>query len=249
MRVGIVITTRNGIDFTKSCVNSVVCSFPYDLIIVDDGSTDGTPEWAESVGARVFKDLDEPSLGGRWNVGIKEAFALGADVALVCNNDIIFSPLTIDAVTRRMDEVLRNDERIAVVTAHNLRGRMSTRKIRGLDELTWEPSESDGPDFSCFLISKKAYEEVGPVSEEYVPCYFEDNDYHIKMALAGYRAISTTGAPYYHYGSVTQNSIVGGVCTGPQFEHNRDLFETKYGFNTTSEEYKDIINAAKEGTT
>lgn len=41
------------------------------------------------------------------------------------------------------------------------------------------------PDWCVFLISKKAYEKVGPFDECFMPAYFEDKSYEYRMRLKG----------------------------------------------------------------
>ena len=63
----------------------------------------------------------------------------------------------------------------------------------------------------------------------------------MRMIQAGWRAMSITSAPYYHYGSVTQNSIEGGLCTSPQFEANRAYFKDKFGFIPGDPAYDEAV--------
>lgn len=57
----------------------------------------------------------------------------------------------------------------------------------------WQP----GPDFSCFCVSRRFGQEVGRFDEEFYPAYFEDNDAHRRIQLAGFEAGAL--APYWHF--------------------------------------------------
>src|SRR5258705_6669830 len=229
MKIGICMTCSNAVAYTKAAVASIKTKHPYELIILDDYSIDGTKAWLRTlVGVTVLSDPDSPSLGGNWNLGAAKAKELGCEAVLICNNDILFHSLTIDNLVLRLEEARQNNEFVVVVSANNQRGNIKPEEIFTL-ELAKENSEAEHPDFSCFLLDLKAWEFVGKFSQDYRPCYFEDNDFHTRLKLYGLKAIAITTAPYYHYGSITQNSVVGGLCTPPQFERNRAVFVDKFG--------------------
>jgi len=81
------------------------------------------------------------------------------------------------------------------------------------------------------MINKKCWEEVGEFDEGFKPAYFEDNDYHRRMKLAGMKAIVYPPALFYHFGSRTQNeaSDKGAIVSGPMFDNNRKYYHGKWG--------------------
>lgn len=240
-KIGIIVTVCNGLDMNRDMVNSIHSSTPYHLIIVDDYSIDGTKKWIKELQAEqnghnrlsveAIIDPDTDSLAAKWNLGMQRAADLGCTAGLVCNNDIIFSPVTIDAVVARLDKAIADKEMVVMVSAHNRRGDLQPDQIY-TTKAPQAPTESPHPDFSCFMERVDVWKAIGGFAEIYKPCYFEDNDHHTKLKAYGFIALATTGAPYYHYGSRTQNSVPGGLCKGPQFEYNRELFREYFGFAT-----------------
>lgn len=232
MKIGIIITCKNLVDMTRGAYESIATSHPHETIIVDDHSNDGTKSWLVSLAGtpHVHTLIDPPtsSLSEKWNLGISRAIHEECEAFLVCNNDIVFHPLTIDALIARLSV---GD--VGLVSAHNRRGEYNEQTIAQCP-IPEAPTESEGPDFSCFLLARSAYTTVGPFDEGFIPCYFEDNDYHYRLQQAGLRAIGYTGAPYFHYGSRTQNSVKGGICPPPQFERNRSYFVQKHGVDPTT---------------
>lgn len=228
-KLAIVITYFNCVEYSKAAVESIQTSYPYYLILVDDFSYDGSKQWARDLEKtnperiHIFEDQDTVSLGQKWNLAVQKAKDLGCEVALVCNNDILFAPDTIDNLMKRWSK-----GNVALVSAHNIRGEMSPEAILTFKNLAVH-TEAPNPDFSCFLIDILAWEKIGRFPEVYIPCYFEDNHIHTMLNAYGLIAIATTASPYYHYGSVTQNQVPDGLCRGPQFEANRDKFKEIFG--------------------
>ena len=82
MRLSVVIVAKNEAANIVECVRS--CNFADEVIVVDSGSTDGTPELARSEGAQVTITPDWPGYGPQNNRGIALAtgdwfFSLDAD--------------------------------------------------------------------------------------------------------------------------------------------------------------------------
>lgn len=44
-KIIISLVTFNCLKYTKLCIKNIKCSYPYELLVVDNGSTDGTVEW------------------------------------------------------------------------------------------------------------------------------------------------------------------------------------------------------------
>ena len=236
-KIGITITMCNEVDYTRRCVESIKTSTPYVLILIDDFSIDGTKKWINSLFEEDLDscmevvpviDPDTNSLGQKWNLGATIAKKAGCSAVLTCNNDILFHPNTIDAVVARLDKAREAGENVVLVTACNKRGETTPEGIFTFP-IPEPSSEAESPDFSCFLLDLDAWEKVGKFSEDYKPCYFEDNDFHTMLKIHNLKAINITDAPYYHYGSITQNQVPGGICKPPQFEHNRHLYIKKFG--------------------
>src|SRR5688572_24387948 len=100
----IVIPVHNRLQFTKDCLESLEKQTvrPDKIIIVDDGSTDGT----EEVLAEMFPHVDVLRGDGTlfWtasiNMGIRHAMLLGADHVMTLNNDTVASPTFVENMLR-----------------------------------------------------------------------------------------------------------------------------------------------------
>lgn len=248
--VGIVIPFRNCLDYTKAAIESIrVTVDDFVLVLIDDGSHDGSFGWAKQHSKNHFKvvTLDgvrTPSLAAKWNDGIKLCALMGISEVVVANNDVLFHPKTIDNMVLR----LRKKD-VVIVTGSNASG--ACKKPEDIFDLPIpeKPDEPTAPDFSCFAIKVDAWKMIGGFDERYVPCYFEDNDIHWTLMAHDLVAIKTTAAPYYHYGSVTQKSVIGGACKPEQFEKNKKLFVQKFGGmpdQLTIESVKKVLHVSND---
>jgi hypothetical protein len=94
------------------------------------------------------------------------------------------------------------------------------------------------PDFSCFLIRKEVFEEVGPFDERFEGAYCEDSDYHVRMHRAAITAYALE-LPFLHHGAQTVKNADPGDQKRIQIQadKNRALFKQIYGFGVGSPEY------------
>jgi GT2 family glycosyltransferase len=218
--------------FTKPCLDSIKTGYPYRIVLVDNGSTDETcDEASKMVGAAFQHRRYENNTGTArsWNWGIVDGFEKGADWVLVLNNDILLHPACIDRLVQRMQQ---DQGAVGLVSALDVRGEVGTPQdvFNIHSDSKADVAESEHPNFSAFLLSRRCFELVGPFDEAYYPAYFEDNDYHYRILRAGLRAIVHPPAMFYHYASRTQyEARTSPVVTGKDFEKNRVYYIRKWG--------------------
>jgi glycosyltransferase involved in cell wall biosynthesis len=75
----------------------------YDVLVVDDGSTDGTPELAEAAGARVLRLPFNLGVGGAMRAGFKYADRMGYDAVVQVDADGQHDPKDIPAVVAGLE--------------------------------------------------------------------------------------------------------------------------------------------------
>jgi GT2 family glycosyltransferase len=54
------------------------------------------------------------------------------------------------------------------------------------------------------MVTPETIERVGYFNEDYDPAFFEDNDYHWRILMMGYKAYGSDWAPYSHIASRTR---------------------------------------------
>lgn len=68
-----VITTYNQLEYTKLCINSLskIKDCEFDILVIDDNSTDETVEWCKQEGIKVIEKDKGYGCTHSWNVGYK----------------------------------------------------------------------------------------------------------------------------------------------------------------------------------
>lgn len=92
-----------------------------DVIVVDDGSTDGTADMAKAAGALVVRHPINRGAGAATRTGFEAARQLGADVLVTLDADGQHDPAEI---SRLMSPLLAGEADVVVGARYLLRGRM-----------------------------------------------------------------------------------------------------------------------------
>lgn len=222
MSLGIVIPVVNCLKYTKMAVESIKTAIRgVEVIMIDNGSTDGTGEWARYC-PRV--DVYKPQgknigVAAAWNLGMKIALARGHDLVFVMNNDIVLHPDAIDALAAWTREGMRFP---------TLRGiPMDPALPYDVDDVPRAHVWSMPPDFCGFLMSRDVLKEVGGFDEEFRVAYCEDLDYAMRLKQAGIRMGSCHDAIAGHF--VSRAIQEGGVKHWDAFTLNAKYFYRKWG--------------------
>jgi len=231
--------------YTKPCLDSLRVDYPHRIVLIDNGSTDETRDEAGRLVGATFQHRRYETNSGTarsWNYGVADGFEKGSDYVVVLNNDILCHPECINRLARRMEQ---ND--VAMATALDVRGEVGAPEevLRIPANAKDGVAESEHPNFSAFILNRHCWETVGAFDEGFFPAYFEDNDYHRRIVLAGFRAVVHPPAMFYHYGSRTQNeSGAGPVVSGDLFQRNRAYYVRKWGGPPGAESFTTPFGAA-----
>lgn len=189
------------------------------IIIVDQGSLDGTEEFCISRGHKVLQLKKRSTFTRAVNLGIKEALKLNADYILIINNDTEFKTNIATQLVSRMEQ----EENIGIlaprqIIVDNDREVLSiTRVFWNLNEITFNHDigvlssfpdllDSDFCEFTCVLISKTLIAKIGMLDERY-EFYHEDADFAFRAQLAGFRCAYDQLAIIKHYMSSTVSKL------------------------------------------
>lgn len=236
----IVILTYNNLHYTKLCIESIrshTAPGSYELIVVDNHSTDGTAEWLNEQ-SDVRTVINEDNLG--FPKGCNQGIALArGDSVLLLNNDTVVTPNWLD----NLCTCLFSSEKIGAVGAvTNSCSNFQTipYQYNTLDEM-WEiagkHNQSDPGKWEdrlrlvgfCLLIKRTVIDKIGLLDERFTPGNYEDDDYCMRIRTAGYRLVLCKDTFIHHYGSVSFNQQSAGFYN--LLRKNAKIFEQKWGFN------------------
>jgi GT2 family glycosyltransferase len=169
--------------------------------------------------AGMVRVLHEPgverSVAGAWNHGCQQARADGADYLAMVAND-----------TRLREDCLDSLVEYGERGVADLWSAISYNNRQAIDP----SSETDGADFSCFMIRPQTLDRHGLFDPHFRPAYFEDNDYYGRVVLGGGRCRVVHSAQFLHHGSMTvRHDAEMAHHVQHWFGKNQDYFRRKWG--------------------
>lgn len=228
--LAIICPVVNCLEYTKQFIESIKTKLKYKIIIIDNASTDGTTGYLISISKkypiRVIKSSYNMGVSAAWNLGIRTAIEeYHSNYFLIPNNDIILYSKTIDTL---INTIQKKD--VVLATSFNINtGDGLPRNVDDTNTLIKEKITEE-PDFSCFMIKKETIEKIGYFDERYYPAYFEDNDYHYRIKVAGLKAVKTTNSVYFHFGSMTiKNNETTRALSNNFYLNNKEYYKNKWG--------------------
>ncbi len=205
----------------RELLEELLCSLreqtrPFDEIIVaDNGSTDGSPEFAEAHGARVLRLQRNLGFAAAVNRGIEAA---QSEWVAILNNDVTLdaawlATLVNAAGSQGVDfatgKILRADDPTIIDGTFDevSRGACACRCGAGKpDSLLWnQPRRIRIASMTAALFRRNLFREIGPLDERFVS-YMEDTDFGLRCAIAGRGGLYVPSAVAKHRGSATLGS-------------------------------------------
>lgn len=210
-----VILTHNELEYTRRCVESIQkhTQEPYELIFVDNGSSDGTLAYLQSLpGVRVIANPINLGFGAGCNQGISAA---RGEYIVLLNNDTV---VTEGWLTRMIDRV-ESDPSVGMVgpRSNYVVGPQVVNPVPYGDDLSGMrefaagfSAENAGTSFQvlrlvgfCVLIKRAVIKKIGGFDERFGQGNFEDDDFCIRAGLAGFKLLVCNDVFIHHYGSRT----------------------------------------------
>ena len=225
-KVSIIIPVHNKFELTYSCLASIlltVYDIPYEVIIVDDASTDKTTEIEEIVkNIKVVRNEKNEMFVKSCNKGAK--FAEG-NYIVILNNDTE----VLEGWLKEMLWVFENFDKVGYVGAKLLYPDMTLQEAGGIvwgDGSAWNYGRNQNayhPKFNytrqvdycsgaCIMIPKALWDDLGGFDEYFAPAYWEETDLAFRIQQMGYKVIYAPFAQVIHYEGMSAGK---DVKTGP----------------------------------
>ena len=202
-QVSVVLGTYNRLPFLKATVASVRASqigIPYEIIVVDGGSTDGTLDWLTEQRDVISivqhnrevsdgKSRRKRGWGYFMNLGFK--CAEGRYICLI-SDDSVIHPDTLANGVRDFDRGIADGRRLGAV-AFYWRSWPEEKKYRVSSTLGNKTMVNHG------LFLREAVERVGWIDDKHYDFYCADGDLALKIWHAGYEIVACSDALLEHF--------------------------------------------------
>ena len=185
---------------------------PAQIVVADDGSTDGSAEAAASLGAEVVALREHAGFAAAVNAGLTRC--RNEWVALL-NNDVTLQPDWLERLVAAAEGAgawlacgkllsASGPQRLDGTFDLLCRGATAWRAGSGrVDGKLWDqPRAIRFAGFSAVLLRRELFATVGPLDERF-GSYLEDVDFCLRCALRGFRGVYVPQARGRHAGSAT----------------------------------------------
>lgn len=256
-KASIVVLTYNNLALNKLCIDSILTktAYPnYELIIVDNVSTDGTDEYLQQLQKRALPQVkiifNEQNIGfaAGNNVGIRAA---DGQYIVLLNNDTIVTRGWLTALIKHLERApelgmcgpvtnsIGNEAKIAV---HYDSAEEMERFAFGYTSAHMNqayPSPRVLAMF-CVAIKRAVIDACGLLDERYGLGMFEDDDYAEAVRRAGYSLCIAEDSFVHHFHGASFDKIKDAKKRS-LFEANKKRFEKKWGEQWRAHRHRDGV--------
>lgn len=221
MQVSFIIPLYNCLALTRACVESLAATLPpaltHEIVLVDDGSTDGTREWLATLRAPFRVALNERNLGYAIANNRGAALATGNRLVLL-NNDLVLLPRWLEPMLAALDDprlqagVVGNVQRDARTGAIDHAGIVLTAQgkpehARALPRPAWRHAARvrrvPAVTGACLLIERALWQQLGGLDQAFVNGG-EDVDLCYRARAAGRNTVVALDSVVRHHVSASK---------------------------------------------
>ena len=240
-KVSVIIPAHNKVEMTYFALCAILLAYNsamFEVILVDDGSTDATRELEKIVtGIRVVRNLKPQYFVRACNAGVEIA---RGEYVILLNNDTEPTAGWIDTLLDAFDRF----ENVGLTGSKLLYMDGSLQDAGGIVWDNGEPSNYGNrlnpwePQFSyarqvdylsgaSLMTTKAIWDQVGGFSKCFEPMYFEDTDFSFKVRELGFKTWFVPSSIVYHYEGATSGTDIGQGLKRYQ-EINQPKFQKKW---------------------
>lgn len=223
--VGLILTTYNQLDDTKATLQSLeaTTNTPYKLVIVDNGSTDGSIPYLKQQGYEVIENVDSVSLTVALNQGL-HYFLAYPEVEYIgwIHNDMTFYRSWL----QRLLDFLEQNPLVGKVAPTSLH-QFGPDDPDIAEQFMHQNQDVFYPGNACpWVMPRHVIEKVGFFDERFIKCGgYEDWDFNNRVLEEGFSVM------------ITRSSVVWHPAMGTRKHHdesesgrkNAELYSQKWG--------------------
>jgi len=241
----IIIPVFNQIEYTLACIESIEkhTRSPYEIIVVDNGSTDGTEDRIKALDNSRISIIINPEnrgFGPACNQGIKAA---KGNYLIIINNDTLVTRGWLDGLIRAasQDSVIGMVGPMSNYISHpeQFDGPAEYGDLNGMESHAWDfrkrnsgkITQTDRLVFVCVLLRRELLDSIGNFDEEYAIGNYEDDDLCWRARQSGYKLAVAKEVFIHHFGSRTFISHEVQLNHRLQMQANGKRFFSKFGID------------------
>ena len=217
-KVSIIFSNLNGGEEPLECLASIQkLTYPkakIETIVIDNSSTDGSPENIEKKFPKVKLMKLKAAIGlpASLNLGIKNSTGR---YIFICNDDVVLAK---DSISKMLDYFKRNTN-IGVLGGSVFYKNNPTLLIESAPKFNFylglikkskaslRPREAIWLQSCAIMVPKAVFDHIGLFDEGYYPLYFDDFDFCLRAKKAGYKIIHYPDAFFWHGEGKTTDKV------------------------------------------
>lgn len=257
--VSIIVLTYNNLELNRKCFDSIISQTAYanyELIIVDNCSTDGTVEYLKEIDTRQYPNVRV--ILNEENTGFAEGNNIGISVArgqyvLLLNNDTVVSRGWLTSLTKHLENNMQygmcnpttnsiGNESMIIARYTNLAEMREFAYTTAARHMGEEYHDVNRLPLFATLIRKSAIDQIGMLDTEYKVGMFEDDDFTERMIRADYQIVIADDVFIHHVNNGSFKKLSDEEYK-KIFETNKALFEKKWNRKWTIPKYRKGVTA------
>lgn len=261
-KVSIITLNWNGLKDTIECLESLKkIDYPnYETVVVDNGSTDGSPKEIEILfpGMVLIKNKENLGFAEGNNIGIRHALEKGSDYILLINNDTIVDTQILksflEAAYQYPDAGIFGGKIYYYSEKNKLwyaGAKLDSANIRfsktGFNELDIHNKynmieETDIIWGAALFLRKEIPQKIGLLDKRFF-LTFEETDWCYRAQKAGYKLLFVPKAKIWHKVSISFGGIESPLYAYFRIRNYLLFAKKNFHFSSQLNLYKDIIKS------
>ncbi len=214
----IIIPVFNKVEYTKKCLEALFKNTPgdiYEVIVVDNASSDETPEFLKHMGNKLNV------ITNKENMGFTDACNQGAKIAK--GNYLVFLNNDTEPQAGWLESMIKlaaSDSKIGIVGSKLVYPDGRLQEAGGIifsdgsgsnfgrggnpyEDTFNDACEVDYCSGACLLVRKELFENIGGMDHRYSPAYYEETDLCFAARGKGYTVMYAPNSIVIHHESIT----------------------------------------------
>jgi O-antigen biosynthesis protein len=238
--VSIIIPVFNQSNYTFNCLNSLssIQSIEYEIIVIDDASTDDTQKVLGDIsGIKIVTNSENLGFIRSCNRGAAEA---KGEFICFLNNDTKVFPNWMESLL----EVIKNDPTVGAVGSKLI---YPDGRLQEAGGIIWQDAsgcnfgrlddplkpeynyvrEVDYCSGASLLVRNELLKQIGGFSEEFLPAYYEDTDFCFTVRSLGSKVMYQPKSQVIHFEGISSGTDINSGVKKHQ-QTNAIKFEIKW---------------------